>query len=68
MIVKKDMSDITDKLDRLTTDIECIISDYLDEYADYGWDNFTETLSNVAAQIYMLKIMSENATVKEMYI
>lgn len=68
MIVKKDMSDIADKLDRLTTDIECIISDYIDEYADYGWDNFTETLSNVAEQIYMLKIVSENATVKEMYI
>lgn len=64
MVVKKDISAITDKLDQLTTDMECIIADYISEYAEYGWDNFPETLSNVAAQIYRLKIMCENAEVK----
>lgn len=64
MIVREKMTDIPGKLERICGELEQIIEDYTENYADYGWDNFTETLANVSAQIYMMAIMARNAQIK----
>ena len=65
MIVREKMTDIPGKLERICGGLEQIIKEYTENYADYGWDNFTETLANVSAQIYMMSIMARNAQVKD---
>lgn len=65
MTVNKEMSDIDARLKKVSEELESIINDYEDNYADYHWDSFTETLANVSAQIYMQRIMCRNAMVRE---
>ena len=65
MIVKNEMSGIDSTLGEIQESIEDVVKDYIDNYADYGWDNFSETLANVSAQIYMLRIQCRNAIVKK---
>ena len=65
MTSRKEMSGIIENLEFASKRIEAIIADYLEDYADYGWDNFTETLANVSAQLYMQTIICRNATVKK---
>ena len=67
MTVKKEPKKLVEQLQSVTGYIESTITLYLDEYADYGWDSFTETLANVSAQLYMMKIMLENANMKQDY-
>lgn len=65
MIVKKDMNEIIQKLEKISNDINDVVKDYIDNYADYGWDNFSETLANVSAQIFMQNIVAKNAEIKK---
>ena len=67
MIVKKEPYELEGELRNITERLEAMITEYLDEYADYGWDSFTETLANVSAQLYMMKVMIANADVKHEY-
>lgn len=65
MIVKKNMNEIIQKLEKISNDINDVVKDYIDNYADYGWDNFSETLANVSAQIFMQNIVAKNAEIKK---
>lgn len=65
MTVRKEMSEIVESLEANAKQLENIIQDYMENYADYGWDSFTETMANVAAQIYMQAIICRNAIVKQ---
>ena len=65
MKVKVNPEGIEKQLDAICKAIEKTIERYSEFYAEYGWDNFTETLSNSAAQIYMMKTMIHNAEVME---
>lgn len=65
MTIKKDPFVIDAKLLRASKEIEEVIADYLQDYADYGWDSFTETLANLTAQIYMQRVILDNAVVKK---
>ena len=67
MIVKKEPYELERELQSITECLETIITEYLNEYADYGWDSFTETLANVSAQLYMMKVMIANADLKHEY-
>ena len=67
MTVKKEPWELEKQLEGTMEQIELMITLYLDEYADYGWDSFTETLTNVSAQLYMMKVMIANADVKHEY-
>ena len=49
MFVKKEMSEISKALESAQKTINEIITDYMTDYADYGWDNFSETLANMSA-------------------
>ncbi len=63
MNVKKETAEIEKRLCSISKEIESVITDYMENYAEYGWDNFTETLANVSAQIYMQGIVLKNAHV-----
>ena len=64
MTVKENPKDLIDRLERVKSILESTIDAYLEDYADYGWDSFTEDLSNVSAQIYKDEIMLKNATIE----
>ena len=65
MEVKLETTEIDGRLEKIQLELEEIIKDYQDNYTEYGWDNFSETLANVTAQIYMQRIVCRNATVKK---
>ena len=65
MEVKLETTEIDGRLEKIQLELEEIIKDYKDNYSSYGWDNFSETLANVTAQIYMQRIVCRNATVKK---
>ena len=65
MTVKREPSDLYYDLETIRSKLNNIISNYLEDYADYGWDSFTEDLSNVSAQLYKDEIMLRNAEIKE---
>ena len=49
--------------------IEQTVQIYNDNCAEYGWDSFSETLTNASAQLYMMGIMIHNAKdMKDKYI
>lgn len=52
---------LEERLETICKEIESIIESYSKDNADYGWDNFTETLANVSAQLYMMRVMLHNA-------
>ena len=54
MEVRKEQTELVDTLEFIQRKIEGAITEYLDSYADYGWDSFTETLNNASAQLYMI--------------
>ena len=66
MEAKKNASELDERLAKVQEEIESIITEYRSEYAtqDY-WDNFQETLANVSAQIYMQRIVLQNAAIRE---
>ena len=64
MTVRREPKEIISKLGQAQGFLESIISDYLENYADYGWDSFTEDISNISAQLYKDGIMLKNAKVK----
>lgn len=63
MKIRGDAQIIEDRITDVCVEIEKIIEDYTDDYAEYGWDNFTETLANVSAQLYMMRVMIHNARI-----
>ena len=63
MTVRRESKEIISKLEQAQGFLESIISDYLENYADYGWDSFTEDISNISAQLYKDGIMLKNAKV-----
>lgn len=65
MTVKEEPKRLISKLEQAQGFLETIISEYLETYADYGWDSFTEDLSNISAQLYKDEIMLKNASVEE---
>lgn len=65
MFVKKEMSEISKALESAQKTINEIITDYMTDYTDYGWDNFSETLANMSAQIYLLRIQCGCAIVRK---
>ena len=68
MTVKKPVpQEMIEKLNKVCTSLESVIAYYENDFADYGWDSFTETLANVSAQVYTMRIMLQNAQVKESY-
>ena len=65
MTVKEEPKRIISLLKQTQEVLESIITEYLEDYADYGWDSFTEDISNVSAQLYKDEIMLRNAEIKE---
>lgn len=55
------MSEIGEKLESISTEINEVTRAYIENHASYGWDDFAETLANVSAQLYMAKIKCDNA-------
>lgn len=67
MQVKKEQTELVETLEFIQRKIEGTIAEYLEDYADYGWDSFAETLNNTSAQLHMMEVMLRNATVKHDY-
>ena len=65
MTVKQDAQRIISLLQQAEGFLDTIITEYLENYADYGWDSFAEDLANVSAQLYKDEIMLRNAEVKQ---
>lgn len=63
MKIKGDAKPIEDRLETICECIEGVVEDYERHYAEYGWDSFSETLANVSAQLYMMRMMIHNAEV-----
>lgn len=63
MKIRGDAQIIEDRITDVCVEIEKIIEDYKDDYAEYGWDNFTETLANVSSQLYMMRVIIHNARI-----
>lgn len=65
MRVKKHPSDIYYSLEEIRKKLDYIVSEYLEDYAEYGWDSFTEDISNISAQLYKDETMLRNAEVQD---
>lgn len=63
MKVRSEQEGIEKALENVCLRIEEINENYQKYYAEYGWDSFSETLANVAAQLYMMRQMIHNAEV-----
>ncbi|MEE1162626.1 MAG: hypothetical protein UHU21_02925 [Lachnospiraceae bacterium] len=63
MKIKRESKNIETRLENICVSIETIVEIYSQNFAEYGWDNFTETLANVSAQLYMMRVMIHNAEV-----
>ena len=63
MKIKRESKNIETRLENICVSIEDIVEIYSKNFAEYGWDNFTETLANVSAQLYMMRVMIHNAEV-----
>lgn len=63
MKIKRESKNIETRLENICVSIENIVEIYSQNFAEYGWDNFTETLANVSAQLYMMRVMIHNAEV-----
>lgn len=63
MKIKRESKNIETRLENICVSIEDIVEIYSKNFAEYGWDNFTETLANVLAQLYMMRVMIHNAEV-----
>lgn len=63
MKIRKDGAEIEKKLADARAIIEEILEDYAEDCALYGWDNFTETVANAGAQLYLVQMMIHNAEV-----
>lgn len=64
MFIKKDPQELCERLTEVEFLIEDIIQGYLKDYADYGWDSFTEALACIAGTIRKEKIELFNAQVR----
>lgn len=61
MKVKGNVEHIEKSLENICKSIENIIEAYESNYAENGWDSFAETLNNVSAQLYMMRVMIHNS-------
>lgn len=61
MIVKEDPKELITEMVDIRQKLEHVIEKYLEEYADYGWDSFSETMATAAAQIFMQEMILKNA-------
>jgi uncharacterized protein YbaP (TraB family) len=64
----KETDVLVKKLETINNSLEEMVKLYLEEYSTYWWDEFAETLANVAAQVDMLRIKAENAKVVKPYV
>lgn len=64
MFIKKDPQELYEKLTEVEFLLEDIIQGYLKDYADYGWDSFTETIACTAGTIHKEKIELFNAQIR----
>ena len=54
-MIKKPADDLVVRLAKVhDEDFENVSQDYLNEYAEYGWDNICTELANINAQIDMV--------------
>lgn len=68
MIVKKPTDDLVVRLAKIHDEgIETILQDYLNEYADYGWDSVCTELANVNAQIDLIMTELKMAKTKDRF-
>lgn len=65
MTIKKEAADLLCDMQEVRQKLEHIVEVYLEEYADYGWDSFSETIANVTAQVFMEEMILKNAEVKK---
>ena len=65
MVVQKDPVGLMEKLENIKLLLGDVIEDYIEHYADYGWDAFTEELSVVAGQIHKENLVLVNAHIRE---
>lgn len=64
-MIKKPADDLVVRLASIHEGIENVLQDYLNEYADYGWDSICTELANINAQIDLVMTELKYAMVKE---
>lgn len=55
-MIKKPADELVARLNGVHAEVENIIQDYLNEYADYGWDSTAEELRSICAGVDAIRI------------
>ena len=65
-MIKKPADDLVVRLKKIHDEgIENVLNDYLNEYADFGWDDICLELANINAQIDALMTKLKYAKVRD---
>lgn len=65
-VIKKPADDLVVRLAKIHDEgIECVLQDYMNEYATYGWDDVCTALANINANIDLVMTELKYAMVEE---
>lgn len=53
-MVKKQTDELVERLTKIQSEMECILKEYVEEYAAYGWDGTSQEIATINAQINFL--------------
>ena len=66
-MLKKPADELVVRLANLHQEVENVIQDYMNEYADYGWDSTCEELRNIGASVDAVMTILKYAATKEQF-
>lgn len=64
-MIKKPADELVVELQGIHQHIENVLQDYLNEYADYGWDATCTDIVNIAAHVDCLTLQLKYAKVED---
>ena len=64
-MIKKPADDLVVRLMSIHVQIEDVLKDYMNEYADYGWDSICTDITNIGAAVDALTFQIKYARVAE---
>lgn len=64
-MIKKNPQSIVNKIENVKSEIEEILSDYLENYADYGMDDISNDMICLIANLEVVRCKIEHSDVRE---
>lgn len=64
-MIRKPADALVMRLFNIQNEVESVIQDYMNEYADYGWDSTTEELRSICAGLEAIIVNLKYARISE---